>query len=286
MTNLIIPERPSHWYHKDGRPCYELPMKTKPGQTRPPTVRDAKELDLLPSVTGFNNVLYKPALESWKMMQTVLSALTLPRNMQETEDDFARRVVQDSQAESRRAADFGTTVHALAEAYLKNQIPDSITATEMTFLEGFMAWCRVHTVEPEALELSFGNWELGVGGRVDFIGNIRCENWGVTCGCSTRLDGYYVADWKTQGTKEGKPFNHYNDWCVQLAGYVHGLELEHVAQKVSLVISSTEPGRLDAHLWDDSETDWGWEIFKACRKIWYSPLGPGWELNKLRGMKF
>mgnify|MGYP001558515125 CR=1 FL=1 len=283
MTNLIIPDRPSHWYYHNGQPCYLLPMKTKPGELRSPTIRDAKELDLVPSVSGMQNMLYKPALEAWKMMQTVLSALTLPQNPGESQDDFSRRVVNDSQAESRRAADFGTNVHAMAESYVKGEIPSSLSAVEMTFLEGFMLWANAHEITTLKTEESFCNWAEGFGGRVDFIGYIKCKQWGVECNCPTPLDGLYIVDWKTQGTKgREKSISFYPDWNTQLSGYKHGLGLMQ-AEKLSVVISSTEPGRVEARPWQDGETDWGWETFKHLRGLWYSPLGPGAELRNLRG---
>ena len=44
-----------------------------------------------------------------------MAALTLPRNPGESEDDFAKRVVVDSQTTRDCAADFGTAFHAGAE---------------------------------------------------------------------------------------------------------------------------------------------------------------------------
>jgi len=50
-----------HWYAQDGSAAYTQPNKSKPGQTRPTTLRDAKKFDLVPSVTGIIGMADKPA---------------------------------------------------------------------------------------------------------------------------------------------------------------------------------------------------------------------------------
>ena len=265
MNNLILPEKSSHWYWPDGRPCYELPMKTRPGEMRTPNVSDAKALGLLPSVTGILNMIHKPALQNWIAVQHVLSALTLPRLEGESQDAFARRVVQDARVEGQRAADFGTNVHALAEGYLNNNLPETLDAVELSFLQGFMDWCQKHEVVMAETERAFANVDEMYGGRLDFLGSI---------------DGHMVvADWKTQGTTPGKAMNFYPDWGPQLAAYKHGISTTPEELKmVSVVISSTEPGRVEECWWEWGQEPWCWEAFKAAKVIYYSPLGPGWKL--------
>ena len=80
-----------HWYDMDGNPAYTT--KAKDGTARPTTLRDARKLLLLPSVTMICNVAAKPALEVWKQRQIVLAALTLPAMDGETLDERAVRIV-------------------------------------------------------------------------------------------------------------------------------------------------------------------------------------------------
>lgn len=256
---LVLPESSSHWYFRDGSPCYELPMKTRPGEMRSPTVRDARELGLVPSVTGIGSMLHKPGLQAWIVTQYVLSALTLPRFDGESQDDFASRVVKDARVESNRAADFGTRVHELAELYLLNELPETVDTVELSFLTGFMQWCKDHKVEPIGTEVCFASDDYG--GRVDFIGYVDEE--------------FLVVDWKTQKTVPGRGVNFYNEWAPQLAAYRYGVE-EEKAGIMSVVISSTEPGRVESKLW---EGDWAWECFEALKSLYYSPLGPGGSLR-------
>ena len=59
------------------------------GEARATTLRDARKLGLLPSVTNVLGVINKPELVEWKMTQAVLAALTLPRRDGGGEDGFA-----------------------------------------------------------------------------------------------------------------------------------------------------------------------------------------------------
>lgn len=261
---LINPEKSSHWYTKDGKPMHHVPMKTRPGEFRNTTVKDARELGLLPSVTSIQQVVYKPVLQSWIQTQLVLSALTLPMLPGESHDAFAKRVVQDGAAEGKAAADFGTRIHALVEMYLRDasSIP-SLDAWEMGYLTGFIDWTYKNKLEPVKLEETFANEAEGFGGTIDYQGYLDEQR--------------VIIDWKTQKTYPGKGISFYPDWNPQLAAYKHGKE-DRESLLVSVVISSTEPGRVQSFVWPDD--DQAWECFKAMRTIYYSPLGQGSSLRK------
>ena len=79
----------AHWYQRDGVPLHTV-LSAK-GEPRPTTLRDARKLGLLPSVTNILGVIAKPGLTSWLQEQAVLAALTLPRIEGESEDAFAHQ---------------------------------------------------------------------------------------------------------------------------------------------------------------------------------------------------
>jgi hypothetical protein len=58
-----------HWYRQDGGPQYTV--KAKDGSDRPTTLRDARKLNLVPSVTTILKIAAKPGLEAWKQEQMV-----------------------------------------------------------------------------------------------------------------------------------------------------------------------------------------------------------------------
>jgi len=53
-----------HWYTKDGEPAYTIERADGKG-FRNTTLRDAKKLGLLPSVTTILGVAAKPGLQNW-----------------------------------------------------------------------------------------------------------------------------------------------------------------------------------------------------------------------------
>ena len=85
MTTIIArsSEALTHWYGKDGSPRYTVTAKD--GSDRPTTLRDARKLSLVPSVTTILKVAAKPGLEMWKLEQMLLAALTLPQRPDEDE---------------------------------------------------------------------------------------------------------------------------------------------------------------------------------------------------------
>ena len=53
----------THWYRRDGEPLHSVPSVK--GDPRPTTLRDARKLGLLPSVTNVLGVIAKPELTAW-----------------------------------------------------------------------------------------------------------------------------------------------------------------------------------------------------------------------------
>ena len=86
MSALVKAEQSSHWYTQDGKPFYEIENKSAPGTMRRVTLRDARKLNLVPSVTTITGVISKPQLEAWKIEQAILASLTLPRTPKESDD--------------------------------------------------------------------------------------------------------------------------------------------------------------------------------------------------------
>lgn len=79
-----------------------------------PTLADARELNLLPSVTTILKIIHKPALQEWLIEQAVLAVKTSEQKKGETDDEFVHRIlsverVQDQEA--KLAADRGTAIH-------------------------------------------------------------------------------------------------------------------------------------------------------------------------------
>lgn len=190
-----------HWYALDGTPRYTIVGKN--GKERNTTLRDAREHQLVPSVTTVIKMAAAPSLEKWKRNQVLLAALTLPRRIDETEADWLSRVEQDWQEIGRKAADRGTEIHAAIEKHYRGQMPDEdcwpwVKAAREAITEtcGEQSW---------QAERSFAS-PLGYGGKNDLY------------------SPHWLLDFKS---KEGDPTADipglFDEHVMQLAAYRRGL---------------------------------------------------------------
>ena len=110
----------NHWYTRDARPAHTV--RARDGTERPTTLRDARQLGLVPSVTTVLSVIAKPQLETWKVRQGILAALTLPRAEGETDEAYLDRVLADSRQQAIDAADEGSRIHAAIEDHFAGRL--------------------------------------------------------------------------------------------------------------------------------------------------------------------
>lgn len=237
-----------HWYSQDGSPAYEV--QAKDGTMRPTTLRDARKLGLRPSVTTVLGILAKPGLEQWKMQQTILSAMTLPRLEGESLDDFAARVILDSKAQGQAAAQLGTEIHAsLDKAYGGLPYPPEHdvyvkAVQEAIFLKyGEQEWIA---------EASFAH-HLGYGGKVDLSSSA------------------VVIDFKTtafdQEKVDKKQVGGYDEHIAQLGAYQMGLGFLN-AKLANVYVSTSVPGLVYIKEYDKEESIKGFAIFSLALRLW------------------
>ena len=115
MTLVVRAAESLHWYNLDGSPQYTVTAKD--GSQRSTTLRDARKMNLVPSVTTIMSCAAKPGLEAWKLNQMLLAALTLPRAPDEPESAYVQRIISDSKEQAKQAAERGTNVHTALESW-------------------------------------------------------------------------------------------------------------------------------------------------------------------------
>jgi len=231
----------AHWYLPTGETFYTV--KGKNGQERPTTLRDARKVGALPSVTGILAMAAKPQLQRWMIQQAVLSALTLPRIDGESSDDFLKRIEEDRQAQSKAAADRGTEIHAAIEQHYRGE-PHGVQWTP---------W--VIEVAAELAEREKTRWlpersfacSMGYGGKVD----LHSESWVVDI---KTKDGD-VADAKV-----------YDEHAQQLAAYRRGLGVDHARCGILFVSRDKPQARFVEVPEDDLRT--GLACFDALLTYW------------------
>jgi hypothetical protein len=236
-----------HWYTKDGTPAYTTVGKTGERAT---TLRDARKLGLLPSVTTINGMLSKAGLDTWKQQQVLLAALTLPRSEGESEQEWLARVMQDSKATGREAAERGTAIHAVIEAYFDQvympEKPLYLDAIDLALKDAFgsQLWLS---------EKSFGH-HLGYGGKCDLMANP----------VNGKGNGF-VVDFKTKDTNLDK-VDVYFEHEMQLAAYREGLGVPAARCAIVFVNGTTNQVKLIEI--EEQKLQNGWECFQHLLRVY------------------
>lgn len=237
----------SHWYDTKGKPAYEVPSKS--GAMRSTTLADARKLNLVPSVTTILNVLAKPALTNWKVEQGILAALTMPRIEGETEKDYLRRIMSDSEKQVTDAADEGTRIHDALESHYKGRVVEHRYRPHVEGVAALLAKLFPH-VEDWVSEASFCH-PLGYGGKVD----LHSPSTGIVVDFKGK-DGDFT---------DGKKLAY--DQHYQLSAYQSGLYLPCVPS-ANVFFSRTHPGQVTHHLWSAEDMEDGRCVFEGALKVW------------------
>jgi hypothetical protein len=234
---MLVKENTSesgHWYLPNGSPAYRVIGKN--GKERNTTVKDARGLGLLPSVTTIIGCANKgEGLQRWLQEQAILAALTLPRLEFESEEDWLSRVVSDSKETAKSAAERGTQIHGVIEAFYEGvyipELPPYVRAVENAINEHFGSQLWIS-------EKSFARG--GYGGKCDLIAK-NC-----------------VIDFKTT-EKDLDKLDYYFDHQMQLAAYRQGFEMPTARCAIVYVNALQNKAKLVEIPEDDLRI--GWDCF-------------------------
>lgn len=247
------PSESNHWYTKDGAPAYTVIAKN--GEPRSTTLRDAKKLGLLPSVTTIMKAAASPGLEAWKLNQMMLAALTLPRAEGEDEETFIKRIQADSKDQAKKAAERGTEVHAAIERFYEG----TIEGKALPYLEAVYKAVNERFGDLNwAVEKSFAHTSspFGFAGKIDLH--------------SMDGDGV-VIDFKTKEftSETMEKVAGFDENVMQLAAYRTGL-VKPQARCANVFVSVTEPGLVVVKEWTQEELWRGWSMFDALKTFYYA----------------
>lgn len=256
MNSPKIASEAGHWYLPDGTPFYTVPNASKPGETRPATLRDSRKVGAVPSVTTITRSAASAGLTRYLQEQIFLATSTQPRANGESDEDYKRHCFEWAAEHSAKARDKGTEIHAAIERWLSNgEVEDAmkpfITASHLALSE----------LHPDGSEMksekSFAS-PLGYGGKVDIHGY----------DAKTRQP--FVADFKTKANwtdADAKRGLGYDEHLMQLVAYARGLGFES-ARLANIFISTDEPGKFHVEEWPVDTHERGWKMFKALLDFW------------------
>jgi hypothetical protein len=236
----------NHWYTRDGAPQYTV--EAKKGGQRNTTLRDARTMNLVPSVTTVLNVAAKPALLAWMQQQVLYAALTLPRRPDEPEKEYIDRIINDSKEQGRSAADAGTDIHASIQGFYEGQSTGKHGEMVTACTQAIDNWVGKRTWISER---SFAH-EAGFGGKCD----LYCAE-----------DGGFVADIKTKEFTDPEKIGGYDEHLMQLAAYRVGLGVPN-ARCANVFVSRNVPGLVVVKEWPLEQLDTGWAMFMHLLSFW------------------
>jgi len=203
--------------------------------------------------TGAPREELKEAFAQWAYLN--------PPSFLEDDQEFAKRVVIDSEKEGKEAGEFGTAIHDNISLWLRTKAyPDLRFAP---YLESFMVWADGNIEKAILVEKLVHHTTQKYAGTMD-------------CLCQLITGGTAVLDYKTQHVKrnakgEKVPVFYEDSWPLQLAAYAACDELVEPSNAswpalISIIIDSSEPGPVYVKEWKPAEHYW--KMFLHCSELW------------------
>ncbi len=240
-----------HWYTREGEPAHITTAGD--GHQRSATVADARERDLLPSVTSVLGVLNKPGLVAWKLTLTARAGILIGRSGEPVPEAAFRATRDLAEKQARQAADCGTRLHAALAALAGGYEPEpSKTPDEAAALTELRHWFT-HNVERVLWsEKVLVSNPRGYAGQADLF-------------VVHRQHGLTLIDLKT--TTLGTRPERYPEWLYQLSAYWAALAVPAV-RCMNVLLDQTGLRAGMELLWGEDEIARGLEAFEAAHHIW------------------
>jgi hypothetical protein len=221
----------AHWYTREGLPQHTQ-LTADGTRDRATTIKDARKLNLLPSVTSYLGLLDKPALMDWKLNQALTAADSNPRQKDETLDYWVARIKDAAHDQVVEAADKGSEIHkALEECTAGAPVPPDLEP----YVRPFLNWLTEKGLQQTGREVRIVSGKYGYAGTTD-------------CLFSFGASGKGIIDYKSKKTKPGQKVDSYPEHKMQLAAYAaahYGEDALGDVLAANVFISTTEPGRME-----------------------------------------
>jgi len=258
QSRLVLSQDSGHWYTAEGESAHVVIGKN--GNERNTTVADARKMGLYPSVTSILGIMDKPQLTNWKIEQAIMSSLTLPKEENETLEEYAKRVVKDSRESTKKAAEHGSLMHECMEDILLGRAV-STDETLAPYIKTFKEWAEKNVEKTYWCEKALVG--AGYAGRCDAYVKLK----GI---------GDAIIDLKNRKVNPRyEPF--FETDVAQLWAYRSASE-NPKCYCVSVVLASNDASKLITKTWDDDELYQAGIAFCAMQKVWawvknYTPPG-------------
>jgi len=227
-----------HWYTKEGKPAYTQIIQSgkNKGKERNTTLRDAKKLGLVPSVTTILGILDKGFLNQWKTRQAVKKAVAEVRGEVFNERDYAAE---------------GSAIHYYVECWVKNNTYEH--EVEPYIKNTFEFFKSIDCTKDDFIsEASFATEKYG--GAVDLHSPNK----------------KFIVDLKTKDLDSvGSKKLNSDDYCMQLVAYRDGLNMPKDTRLINLFLSRTSPEIRESYEYSKEEIERAEKMFDLLVKLYY-----------------
>ena len=228
---------------------------TKDGELIDGDLRLCRKLGGLPSPTTVLNILGSPGLRYYFRRQMFESAVTTPRYVGESDDDYFDRCCHHADEHGQAARDRGGDFHDLVQRFhMRPSISNEITTDHPLYqqFEAYVDWYFKNVKRSLMVEQAVIG--QGYAGRVDHVAEM--------------MDGKVLClDIKSQDTtkKKGK-FTYYDQWPIQLGAYAGACKIP-IDGLMSVAVSANLPAVVETKLWE-RPVEYYHDIFMGLLKFW------------------
>jgi hypothetical protein len=236
-----------HWYLPCGKPFYTIIGKN--GKERGVTLRDARPVNAVPSVSAIMKLAPAPQLENWKLNQVIQIAHENPREDTEGQQAYMDRIQRIFRKRGEAIMALGFEIHLAIERAMTDTvwIPRPEASAAIKTLGEWAGNCCWRN------EKSFAH-PLGYGGKCD--AHKSCDH-----------SGAFLVDFKTKDFDGDWQSGIWDSHHMQLAAYRQGFGLL-TARCAIIYVSTKVPGLTRLVEAKPSDLDHGWELFKALLEVW------------------
>lgn len=239
-----------HLYDQSGKPVYDVPYSGKKKGTRPATLRDARKMSLVPSVTEIMRVMAAPGLEIWKQNQILDAAYSVGQYDFEGNDinkDVWLQEVKTKAGEiAKTAREEGSRIHDAIESAFKERVISphyrKVAYKVRDYVQEQIAGGEWFAEE------SFAH-QIGYGGKVDLV----------------NYEKKIVVDFKTKEVIEEGQKLAWDNHIMQLPAYGRGLGFKNYIEDVKYYnLFVSWDGDIVLHEWSAEDARRGLQMFDAC----------------------
>lgn len=260
-----------HWYDKDGEPRH---YEGKNGGDT--TLREARKLELYPSVTTIGSVRHKEGLVYWLQEQAAITAAEYigeqiaagETGVLVADKDFAKQIIMLARDKVTEKADEGTAIHDILEKFHDN--PFDLSEDEQKLCYAILDCIKKHTglslFDDFTPEARFCDTGRGYAGMCDLHTTPPTKT-------------PWVLDYKTKDEVTEKTRG-YDEQAEQLVAYSHGLGIpEARVGNIFIPRQPDENGDYFIKFYEHKNTDAAWQRFKHTLMLWQvlKKYGPYYE---------